>query len=104
VSELDEPTEIVSWKAEARGPVPKLPPPAETSAGNGAMAARKGRRIAWFADEACEMDVFDRYLLHPGDSIEGPAAIEERESTCILRPGDHAVVDRHYNLVVEIGA
>jgi len=104
VSELDEPTEIVSWKAEARGPVPKLPPPAETGAGNGAMAARKGSRIAWFADEACEMDVFDRYLLHPGDSIEGPAAIEERESTCILRPGDHAVVDGLYNLVVEIGA
>jgi N-methylhydantoinase A len=46
--------------------------------------------------------VWDRYALRPGDRIEGPALIEERESTCVLRPGDVATVDAELNLVAEI--
>ena len=34
--------------------------------------------------------------------IEGPAVIEERESTCVLGPGDRATVDAHLNLVAEL--
>ena len=102
VSELDEPLEIISWKAEARGPAPVLPPPGTVAAGDIIGAALKGYREAYFADGPCRIAVYDRYRLRPGDAIAGPAAIEERESTCLLRPGDDAVVDPHRNLVVEL--
>lgn len=41
--------------------------------------------------------------LAPGATLEGPALIEEAESTCVLAPGDLARVDAHLNLVVDIG-
>ena len=39
--------------------------------------------IAYFpeADGFTEVPVFDRYALTPGDAIDGPALVEEREST-----------------------
>ena len=37
-----------------------------------------------------------------GTTVEGPAVIEERESTCVLGPGDRATVDAHFNLVAEL--
>ena len=42
----------------------------------------------------------DRYQV--GTTIDGPAVIEERESTCVLGPGDRATVDPHLNLVAEL--
>ena len=47
--------------------------------------------------------VYDRYALPVGAEIEGPAMVEERESTCVIGPEDRAVVDRHLNLVTELG-
>ena len=69
-------------------------------------AAQKGVRMAYVAARGTmeEVPVWDRYALRPGDRIDGPALIEERESTCVLRPDDVAVVDEHLNLVAEIGA
>ena len=40
--------------------------------------------------------------LASGAAIPGPALIEERESTCVIGPGDTARVDSHHNLVVEL--
>jgi N-methylhydantoinase A len=63
----------------------------------------KGYRQAYFdATAPTNTPVIDRYALRPGDAVAGPAIIEERESTCVLRPGDRAVVDAHFNLVVEV--
>ena len=35
--------------------------------------------------------------------MTGPAVIEERETTVILLPGDRAAVDRHGNLIIDVG-
>jgi N-methylhydantoinase A len=103
VSFDDRPIEIVNWKAEALGPEPgggiyRLKP-------NGAGAGRlKGTRPAYIPESGRHIDcpVYDRYALPPETRIEGPALIEERESTCVLGPGDVAVVDRRLNLVIDI--
>ena len=39
-----------------------------------------------------------------GDRIDGPALIEEHESTCVVGRGDHVSVDEHLNLIIEVGA
>ena len=47
-------------------------------------------------------NVYDRYLLKPAMKFNGPAIVEERESTVILGPKAAAKIDDHYNLVVSI--
>ena len=96
---LDEPLEIVSWKVEATGEEAAL---ACAGIAGGARAREKHPRNVWFGDAFVECEVLDRYALEPGAIIEGPAVIEERESTCVLGPGDLGTVDAHLNLVAEL--
>ena len=67
----------------------------------GTRSREKRPRSVWSGDAFVECEVLDRYALEPGTTIEGPAVIEERESTCVLGPGDRAVVDAHLNLVAD---
>lgn len=101
---LTQPVEIVNWKVEARGPFPKMRE--AQVAGNGAKkrATRKGERNAYFPEAGGyrPCPVYDRYALTPGDEIEGPAFIEENESTCVVGVGDRVAVDQNLNLVAEI--
>jgi N-methylhydantoinase A len=46
--------------------------------------------------------VYDRYALAPGAVFEGPALVEERESTCVVGPGARVTVDAFRNLVIEL--
>ena len=98
---LDEPLEIVSWKVEAAGEEAALD---YAGIAGGARAREKRPRNVWFGDAFVECEVLDRYALEPGTAIEGPAVIEERESTCVLGPGDRATVDAHLNLVAELAS
>ena len=96
---LDEPLEIVSWKVEAAGSEAAL---AYRGVRSGARPAAKRARRVWFGDSFIECEVLDRYALEPGATIEGPAIVEERESTCVLGPGDRAAVDDRLNLVADL--
>ena len=112
VSPLDEPLEIVNWKVAATGPTPPLTAgyaltgagTAEVTVAADADGALKGTRPAWFGETGVvDCPVYDRYRLPPGAAIEGPALVEERESTCIIGPGQTATVDAARNLVAEVG-
>ncbi|MCY4452457.1 MAG: hydantoinase/oxoprolinase family protein [Immundisolibacterales bacterium] len=96
---LDEPLEIVSWKVEAAGSEAPL-------AYHGMRGGERGRakrsRALWFGDAFVDCEVIDRYGLAVGTTVEGPAVVEERESTCVLAPGDRATVDERLNLVAEL--
>ena len=63
--------------------------------------ARKGTRQAWMPEAGgmTEVPVYDRYRLAPGHRFEGPAIIEERESTLVVGPDAHCVMDEQWNLV-----
>jgi N-methylhydantoinase A len=47
--------------------------------------------------------VYDRYRLFEGARIQGPAVVEERESTAVVGPRAHAVVDPYLNLLMTVG-
>ena len=49
-----------------------------------ADVAIKGQRPLWIGGEFVEVPVYDRYRLGRGHRFEGPALIEERESTVVL--------------------
>ena len=60
-----------------------------------ARPARTGERRAWFPDSDAWVSaaVYDRNALPTGCVVEGPAFVEERESTVVIGPGDRAEVD-----------
>ena len=93
--------EAVNFRVRCAAPAPVL---SLKGAAGGADAATKikGSRRAWFESGAAETPVYDRYALRPGDVIEGPAIVEERESTTIIAPGDRIMVDGSLNLCIAI--
>ena len=97
------PVEVVAWKVEVRGPSPGDGEAYRLRQTDGAPLARRSRR-AYFPEVGGMLDcpVLRRAALQVGERIDGPALIEEAESTCVLVPGDRARIDAHRNLVVEI--
>jgi hypothetical protein len=81
----EQPIEIVNWKVEAVGPRPVAGGRYLSTASHPPGSAGKGKRRAFFpeADGFVETPVFNRYALSPGDMVEGPALIEDRDR---LRP------------------
>ena len=65
--------------------------------------ALRGQRRALFEGAGWQdCAVYDRYALAPGTRFEGPALVEERESTCAVPPGARVSVDAHRNLVIDL--
>jgi N-methylhydantoinase A len=84
------PVEVVSWRLTARGPdnvVDAAPANAMTP------AAPKGERAIPLWAGTPNAKLYDRTALCEGQSIAGPALIEERETTVVLPPGWVGVVD-----------
>ncbi|ODT18387.1 MAG: hypothetical protein ABS54_16400 [Hyphomicrobium sp. SCN 65-11] len=103
---LDEPTEIVNWKVEAVGPTPSIAEGHSGTAAGGADRALKGTRQAYdpVHGDLSAWPVYDRYALAPGAVVQGPALIEEHESTCVIGAGSSVTVDAHFNLIAELSA
>ncbi len=84
------PLEIVSWRLTAQGPeiaVGESRPPARQA------GKAKNRRAVSLWPDIAEAPVFDRADLAPGQSLAGPAIIEERETTIVIPPRWTATVN-----------
>ena len=91
--------EAVNWRLMASLPEQDISLAYQT-AGKG---AQRGKRVVHFSGFGeLEATVYDRYALAPGVRIDGPAVIEERESSCSIGPGCSFTVDRHFNLIIDI--
>jgi N-methylhydantoinase A len=66
--------------------------------------ARKGSRMIHFsgADAAIETPLYDRTKLAAGDRIDGPAVIEQMDTTTVVLPEMHLDVDTHGNLLIHM--
>jgi N-methylhydantoinase A len=96
----DVPIEVIHWRLAASGPQPEMNLRLAPLAA-GCSAAKRARR-AYFAEPGCyiETPVYDRYTLHPGAVISGPAIVEERESTLIIGSRGRGKVDGRLNVIV----
>jgi N-methylhydantoinase A/oxoprolinase/acetone carboxylase beta subunit len=95
--------DVVSWRVVAEGPRPALRAPTIdiSSAGESALKGHRGAYMPEFEGFA-EVPVYDRYRLAPGDVFDGPAIVEERESTVVLGPDARARVDDALNLIADL--
>jgi N-methylhydantoinase A len=94
-----EALEATTWRLTAvlETPVVELP-----RATGHTVSARARERLAYFPECGgfAATAVHDRDQLAPGRELEGPAIVEERESTTVLPPGVRATVDEYGSLHV----
>ena len=85
------PIELVTWRVTARGPI--IPFNRATVLPDTPGRPRTTRPVhAW--SEGAPTPVYDRKSLAAGQTIAGPAIIEERETTTAIPPGWSATVDQ----------
>ena len=98
--------EIVSWRLEVRSgtlEVPRPPAPDPAAGGDPARPSRApGRRPVRFDDRYVDTPVFRREGLVPGERLDGPALVAERQTTTVVTPGARFGLDEHGNLRIEL--
>ena len=91
----DSPVEFINFKVRASLPERLLRLPRLENRGDSVGHAIKGQRQAYsgIARDFIPFTVYDRYRLFPGAKLQGPAIIEERESTVIVGEDASVSVD-----------
>lgn len=99
-----EAVQLVTYRVEAVGLVPKAAFRPEPDAGPDASHAVIGSREVWFPEAggfvACP--IYDRDKLKSGNRFVGPAIVEQMDSTTVLLPGMTATVEPYLNLILEM--
>jgi N-methylhydantoinase A len=107
-----EPVEVVNVRATVVGAMLR-PRPRRVEPDRGVDAALKQTREVYFGEAgggagagptgpagfvACP--IYDRYRLGSGATLDGPAVVEELDSTTVIHPGYRATVDELGNLLL----
>ena len=96
------PVEIVNLRVVAMGEIVK-PDLALLNGGGSMEAARKSDRQVWFKDEGfVDTTIYQRDRLPRGATFDGPAIVEQPDTTTVLPPGTHCTVDDYGNLVIKV--
>jgi N-methylhydantoinase A len=101
-SQQEEEIEIVYVRVAAMGHVSKPGFYKEPLKNEDASPASKGNRKVFIDGSYVETALYDRSLLVPNNRIEGPAIVEQFDSTTFLKPAQTARVDEYFNLIVEV--
>jgi N-methylhydantoinase A len=92
------PVEAVTLRLVATAARPQ--PPAEVHADT--TPRPTASRLVWFRSTGfVETPVLDRAALAPGESLRGPAVLEQMDTTTIVPPGWIARADRQGNLILK---
>ncbi len=98
----ETPVEIYQLKVTAIGTIPKPQLPHEET--EEYEPEPKEHREAVFGDEGkVRTAVYERDGLRPGARIEGPAIVEQLDSTVVVPPRDEAEVDGWSNIIIHVG-
>jgi N-methylhydantoinase A len=99
-----EPTEFVNLRVTALGMItkPAMREIAPHCSSSTASAVQECRPV-YFAEAGgfVECPIVVRYKLGAGAIVDGPAIVEEMDSTTVLHPGYRATIDRYGDLLIE---
>lgn len=100
-AEESEPVQFVTLRLEATGAVPAQTLK-EIPSGGAIEDALIGYRNAFLPEAGgwSVVPLYDRGKLAAGLAIDGPAIVEQMDSTTLILPGQRAVVDRVGNLII----
>jgi len=96
---VSAPLEVITWRLRASGSKGQVIHPTKAQAGE----ALKGTRQVYFANAGfLQTNIYDHYHLPAHMTFQGPAIIEQRESTAVIGPDTSAHKDDYGHLIVEI--
>jgi N-methylhydantoinase A len=90
--------QVVTWRLSAVSAAAEFEPTA-VAAGSGAVPAGQRPVVFERGQRAQDVDVYKRASLGAGDTFDGPAIVEERETTVVIRPGWHVAVAQDGSLI-----
>lgn len=98
-----DPVQLVTFRLEAAGTVPKARLGTQPDSGPDASAAIIGERAVWLPEARgfVTCPVYDRDRLRAGNRINGPAIIEQMDATTVVLPAMRAVVEPGLNLILK---
>jgi N-methylhydantoinase A len=98
-----EPTEFVNLRLTAMGKIAKPELHELQNKNPDASLAHKATRPVFFAERGGYVDcaIYDRYKLGEGARVQGPAIVEEFDSTTVIHPDYVATVDMYGNMFIE---
>ncbi|MDZ4133888.1 MAG: hydantoinase/oxoprolinase family protein [Dethiobacteria bacterium] len=97
-----EPVEIVNLRLVGIGKLEKTPKHKDETVHTDKPAARKVVK-AIFHNREYNTAIYKRSTLKTGQTLSGPAIIEEKTSTTVVPPGYNVTVDPYRNLVIKKG-
>lgn len=102
----DEQVEIVNFRATAFGEIEKAELKGYSEEQNYTAEKIVDKRNVFFqeVDQFVPTNIYNRDLINSGDRIEGPAIIEQVDSTIVIPPKTIAKVDQYKNIILELEA
>ncbi len=99
----EDPVQLVTFRIEAAGVVPKASFEACPDAGPDASGAIESRRDVWLpeADGLVSCPVYNRDKLQSGNRFIGPAIVDQMDATTLVLPAMVAHVEPYLNLILE---
>lgn len=65
-------------------------------------SAQKGNREVWFSGKTYSAPIYDRDRLNLNDDVEGPAVIEQSDTTIVVPPNGDGAVDQYGNFIITL--
>jgi N-methylhydantoinase A len=96
------PLEIINLRLQASGVTDKPSFEPVPFVGTDPSPARKGQRRAYFAGEWQETPVYDGLKCEHGFTMEGPALVEQPNTTILVPPSYRLVCDAYRNYVLHL--
>ena len=101
-SQEGEKVELVNLRLVAFGKLPELEHQGEGMA-KGTAASFEVRQI-YFDGGYLNTPAYHREVLLPGQRLNGPAVVEQMDSTTLIFPGQKAEIDAFGNIIIEVGS
>ena len=98
-----EPIQLVTYRVEAVGSVDKAKLTSYELVGEDASSAVTGSRKVWDSAQGgfAECKLYDRSKLKAGNVIQGPAIVDQMDTTTVIPSDMVARVDAYLNLILE---
>ncbi len=104
----DQDIEVPNIRVRGIGLMPDLVAPEIEQGDDSPDDALRHEGEAWFRVEGSLEQVatryYDRAALKAGNTIAGPAIVNQYDTTTVIPPGVEAHVDRFGNIIIEVGA
>lgn len=93
--------EVINYRCVARGRLYRGAMPAARTMRQPTPAPRSVRDVWFGAAGPLRTPIYERDDLDPGHRVDGPAVIEQMDTTTLVMPGTTATIDAALNLILE---